>query len=132
MHGSFSPIDVHNTLIAYGPDFREDLVDSLPTGNVDVAPTVASILGLSLPHADGRPLLEALRNGPSMSDFKVTMNVLSPKTPATSISVKSPIDPDGKEVEQGLSTFSFYLYTKTLSYRGQDYTYFDRAKVARQ
>jgi predicted AlkP superfamily pyrophosphatase or phosphodiesterase len=132
MHGSFSPIDVHNTLIAYGPDFREDLVDSLPTGNVDVAPTVASILGLSLPHADGRPLLEAMRNGPSISDFKVSMNVLSPKTPATGISVKLPTDPDGKEVEQGLSTFSFYLYTKTLSYRGQDYTYFDRAKVARQ
>jgi hypothetical protein len=56
-----------------------------------------------------------MRNGPSMSDFKVTMNVLSPKTSATGISVKSPTDPDGKEVEQGLNAFSFYLYTKTLS-----------------
>ena len=46
MHGSFSPIDVHNTLIAYGPDFREGMRDTLPTGNVDVAPTIASILGL--------------------------------------------------------------------------------------
>ncbi|GAC1341059.1 MAG: alkaline phosphatase family protein [Beijerinckiaceae bacterium] len=54
MHGSFSPIDVHNTLIALGPDFREGLKDELPTGNVDVAPTIASIFGLNLPHADGR------------------------------------------------------------------------------
>ncbi|HSE11021.1 MAG TPA: alkaline phosphatase family protein, partial [Rudaea sp.] len=27
MHGSFSPIDVHNTLIASGPDFRENFSD---------------------------------------------------------------------------------------------------------
>ena len=77
MHGSFSPIDVHNTLIAIGPDFREGLTDELPTGNVDVAPTVASILGLSLPRADGRPLLEALRNGPSPRDFQVVGRVHS-------------------------------------------------------
>jgi arylsulfatase A-like enzyme len=132
MHGSFSPIDVHNTLIAYGPDFREAMIDSLPTGNVDVAPTVASILGLRLPNADGRPLYEALRNGPAMSEFKVTMNVLQPTTTATGISVKLPTDPDGKDVENDVSTFSFHLYTKTLSYRDNSYTYFDRAKVNRQ
>jgi hypothetical protein len=60
MHGSFSPFDVHNTLIAAGPDFTPGFVDPLPTGNVDVAPTVAQILGRSLPAADGRPLLGAL------------------------------------------------------------------------
>jgi hypothetical protein len=38
---------------------------------VDVAPTVASILDLELPQPDGRPLLEALRNGPSQKDFQV-------------------------------------------------------------
>ena len=43
MHGSFSPLDVHNTLIAFGPDFREGLKDPLPSGNVDVAPTIAGI-----------------------------------------------------------------------------------------
>src|SRR6266567_9510115 len=71
MHGSFSPLDVHNTLIAYGPDFREGLKDPVPTGNVDVAPTVAGILGLSLPRTDGRPLTEALRNGPGPGDYQV-------------------------------------------------------------
>ena len=73
MHGDFTPIDVHNTLIAVGPDFRQSMQDPLPTGNVDVAPTVANILGIRLPQADGRPLLEALRNGPSPKDYQVTV-----------------------------------------------------------
>ena len=33
---SFSPIDVHNTLVAEGPDFKAGFTDTLPTGNVDV------------------------------------------------------------------------------------------------
>src|SRR5262245_13057465 len=53
----------HNLVSVLGPDFRENMQDLLPTGNVDLAPTVASILGLELPQADGRSLLEALRNG---------------------------------------------------------------------
>src|SRR5262249_36995835 len=44
MHGSFSPVDVHSPLLAIGPDFAEGYVDELPSGNVDVAPTAASIL----------------------------------------------------------------------------------------
>jgi hypothetical protein len=132
MHGSFSPIDVHNTLIAYGPDFREDMVDSLPTGNVDVAPTVASILGLRLPNAGWTSALRSLAQRSRHECFKVTMNVLQPKTAATGISVKLPTDPDGKDIENDVSTFSFHLYTKTLSYRDNSYTYFDRAKVTRQ
>ena len=38
MHGSFSPIDVHNTLLAAGPGFKSGTTVSLPSGNVDVAP----------------------------------------------------------------------------------------------
>lgn len=65
MHGSLSPFDMHNTLIASGPDFRSGYVDELPSGNVDVAPTVLWILGLASPHRmDGRILVEALRNPP--------------------------------------------------------------------
>jgi hypothetical protein len=132
MHGGFSPIDVHNTLIALGPDFRENMQDLLPTGNVDVAPTVASILGLELPQADGRPLLEALRNGPSQKDFQVTMAVLQPRTPVKGIIVKLPTDPDGKDIDKDKTTYTFHLRTKILSYRGATYTYFDQAKVVRE
>ena len=65
MHGSLSPYDMHNTLIANGPDFRPGFVDDLPTGNVDVAPTALWILGISpAQKMDGRILGEALVNPP--------------------------------------------------------------------
>jgi hypothetical protein len=60
-HASLSRFDVHNTFIAAGPDFRIGFVDDLPSGNIDVAPTVLRILGLASPIAmDGRVLAEAL------------------------------------------------------------------------
>jgi arylsulfatase A-like enzyme len=31
---------MHNTCIAAGPGFRRGATDDLPTGNVDIAPTV--------------------------------------------------------------------------------------------
>jgi Type I phosphodiesterase / nucleotide pyrophosphatase len=61
MHGAFSPVDVRATLIAKGPDFRAGFRDEYPSSNVDLAPTIASLLGLPLPHAQGRVLDEALR-----------------------------------------------------------------------
>ena len=64
MHVSLSPFDMHNTLVGFGPDFRAGIVDHLPTGNVDVAPTVLWILGVKQPKSmDGRVLGEALVNG---------------------------------------------------------------------
>ena len=60
-HGSLSRYDLRATLIAAGPDFRRGMVDQLPSGNADVAPTVLTILGLPVPeNMDGRPLVEAL------------------------------------------------------------------------
>jgi hypothetical protein len=115
-----------------GPDFRENMRDLLPTGNVDVAPTVASILGLKLPQAEGRPLLEALRNGPPASAYQVTIALMQPKAEATGISVKLPTDPNGKDVDSSKSTFSFNLHAKILTYQGHTYTYFDKAKVVRR
>ena len=61
MHGSLSAFDMHNTFVAAGPDFRSGIVDHLPTGNVDVAPTVLWILGVKPPKPmDGRVVLEAM------------------------------------------------------------------------
>jgi len=65
MHVTLSPFDMHNTLIAAGPDFQRGIVDPLPTGNTDLAPTILWILGVKPPKAmDGRVLSEALLNGP--------------------------------------------------------------------
>ncbi|MDB6121691.1 MAG: Type phosphodiesterase/nucleotide pyrophosphatase [Pedosphaera sp.] len=61
LHVSLSPYDMHNTLIAAGPDFNKGTVDALPSGNMDIAPTVLWILGIKQPKSmDGRVLTEAL------------------------------------------------------------------------
>jgi hypothetical protein len=56
-HTSLSPYDMHNTLVAAGPDLkRRGVVDTLPTGNTDIAPTILWILGLrERGRPDGRP-----------------------------------------------------------------------------
>jgi predicted AlkP superfamily pyrophosphatase or phosphodiesterase len=70
-HASLSPYDMHNTLVAAGPDLRQGFVDELPTGNVDVAPTILKILGAKIPGTmDGRVLSEAL-NGSDAKSPKV-------------------------------------------------------------
>jgi arylsulfatase A-like enzyme len=54
---------MHNTLIAAGPDLRHGYVDDLPSGNVDLAPTILRILGITPPQRlDGRILSEAMVN----------------------------------------------------------------------
>ena len=60
-HATLSRFDLHNMLIATGPDFRGGQMDDLPTGNVDLAPTILGILGITPPQKlDGRVLSEAL------------------------------------------------------------------------
>ena len=60
-HATLSRFDMHNTLIAAGPDFRRGEADDLPSGNVDLAPTILRILGItSLRKLDGRILSEAM------------------------------------------------------------------------
>lgn len=63
-HGTASPYDVRNVLVAEGPDFRQGWVDPCPVGVVDIAPTLAHVLrlGAGTPF-EGRVLAEALRNG---------------------------------------------------------------------
>jgi len=63
-HASLSKYDMHNTLIANGPDFRHGFVDALPSGNADVAPTILALVGVKPPQPmDGRVLSEAFANG---------------------------------------------------------------------
>ena len=72
MHVSLSRYDMHNTLIAAGPDFRSGVFNDLPTGNVDVAPTVLWILGIKPPKPmDGRVLTEAMTiKAPKIKSFE--------------------------------------------------------------
>ena len=71
-HGTSSPYDIHNTLIAVGPDFREHATSTVPTGNVDIAPTLLRLAGLSIPASmTGRVIEEGFRTGPAPASVQI-------------------------------------------------------------
>jgi hypothetical protein len=129
MHGSFSPIDVHNTLIAGGPHFKATFSDTYPSGNVDVAPTTAYLLGLSLPQANGRVLKEALV-GQTVSYTATTSS-----TKVGPVTLPMVCNPDDVACATPASetTYSMTLTTKVLTMgNNTSETYFDKAKATRQ
>jgi arylsulfatase A-like enzyme len=134
MHGSFGIADVHNTLIANGPSFQGGAVIATPTGNVDVAPTVAYLLGLSMPQADGRVINEALTTPASKAQPSVAASVVSPASAATGLSFELPTDPTGATKDASLSAgvYTINMAVKDLSVDGKTYRYFDHAKAVRK
>ena len=71
-HGSTSPFDVHNVLIAAGPQLRSGTTVDLASGNVDFAPTFLSLLELEVPTSmRGRVLREAFDDGPDPGSIAV-------------------------------------------------------------
>ena len=133
MHGSFSPVDVHNTLIAAGPDFKSGLTSTWPSGNVDVAPTVAYLLGLPLPSAQGRVLLEAVTRKPAEPTLSVK-TVTVEATPVSGLRFQLPTDPTGATLDSALrGDYSAVLQMKVLDDgSGKTFTYFDQARVTRK
>ncbi len=127
-HGSFSPRDVHNTLTASGPDFRQGMRDPLPSGNVDVAPTLAALLNLPLPTAQGRVLHEALTGALArpLSDYAVKPAAIRPAQPATGLTT---VRIDGAPLPA--TRYSFTVRQKRLSFDGRSWTYFDQAAADR-
>ena len=75
-HATLGRFDMHNTLVAAGPDLQRGKNDNLPTGNVDIAPTVLSILQIpGSTKMDGRVLNEALLNGEAASAKAETQTI---------------------------------------------------------
>jgi arylsulfatase A-like enzyme len=73
-HATLSKFDMHNILIAAGPDFRRGEAGELPSGNVDLAPTILQILGIkSSSPMDGRILSEAMEDGQSVKPERETL-----------------------------------------------------------
>jgi arylsulfatase A-like enzyme len=112
-HGSSSPWDIHNTLIAAGPDLKRGATFEVPSGNVDFAPTFLKLLGVAIPESvQGRPLEEAFRDGPTL--------------PAAAV----------RKIEHTASTKDgSYRVTGTFSVvsaDGRSYQYFDGTKVIRK
>jgi len=82
-HGSASPFDLHAVLIANGPSFQEGLASSLPTGAVDLMPTVLTLLNIPRPPLlDGRVLWEAFCH-PQGEPGRVSEEIIEPEAPAT-------------------------------------------------
>ncbi|MBI0475896.1 phosphodiesterase [Sphingomonas sp. MA1305] len=134
MHGSFGITDVHNTLIGYGPSFQKSKVVNGPSGNVDVAPTVAWLLGLSMPQADGRVLNEALVNPRSTASLSVNPRVITPANAVTGLAFELPTDPSGatKDTSRTGGSYSIQLAVKDVTVDGKTYRYFDYARAVRQ
>lgn len=60
-HGGASAWEIRNTLIMQGPGLRAGERSALPSGTIDLAPTILTALGLSVPASmTGRVLREAL------------------------------------------------------------------------
>jgi hypothetical protein len=98
-HVSLSPFDMHNTLVAAGPDFQAGLVSEVPSGNVDIAPTVLHLLGIAAPQKmDGRVLAEALQGA------KKPAKVVPPKRLEATT-----------ELEKGKGVWRQYLQISTVS-----------------
>ena len=83
-HATLSRFDMRNTLIAAGPDFRRGQIDDLPSGNVDLAPTILKILEIQSPQPmDGRVLSEALVKSASRTDSsrgEIDQQTVKPQT----------------------------------------------------
>ena len=133
MHGSFGIADVHNTLIANGPSFQTNKVVTTPSGNVDVAPTVAYLLGLSMPQADGRVLNEGLATPATKDVPTVTPSTVTPAAAATGLTFELPTDPTGAAKDTALTkgTYNVELSVKDLTVGGKSYRYFDSARAVR-
>jgi predicted AlkP superfamily pyrophosphatase or phosphodiesterase len=108
-HGSTSVFDVHNVLMAAGPDLKSKTVISTPSANVDFAPTFLRLAGIRLPDTmDGRVLEEALRGGPDPAAIKVVPNEHSVKTSDNSYVLTGYFS----TVESGTASYRYFNYTK--------------------
>ena len=75
-HGSMSPWNVRNTLLAWGASFKKRTIVRAPAGNVDVTPTILALLGITdRDGLDGRVLTEALAGGPDEERVAVDTHV---------------------------------------------------------
>jgi arylsulfatase A-like enzyme len=77
-HGGISGWEINNTLVIGGAGVKAGLEHRVPAGNIDLAPTLAELLGVGpLPGADGRVLSEALIGGPDPSEVEVTRETVT-------------------------------------------------------
>jgi arylsulfatase A-like enzyme len=88
MHGSFSPFEMHNFLVVAGPDFKKGRVSTVPSGSIDLVPTILTLLDVPVPpDLDGRLLTETLADGiaPEEVCFEKKIVISEPAPPFRSV-----------------------------------------------
>ncbi|WP_396624581.1 alkaline phosphatase family protein [Luteitalea sp.] len=111
-HGSASPWDIHNTLIAAGPDIKRGARIDAPSGNVDLAPTLLQALGLAVPSTmQGRVLVEALAGQPAIAAAAVRTVEHTARTPS--------------------GTYAVTARVSVVTVQGRESRYFDGASTTR-
>ncbi|HVW29908.1 MAG TPA: alkaline phosphatase family protein [Polyangiaceae bacterium] len=129
MHGSTSPYDFAATLIAAGPSFKRGFVDAYPSANVDVAPTIANLLGFSLPSADGRVLDEAFAG----STVRHTVVSKTERAGPVRLARVCAADDVGCVKPKAPATYTVEVATQTLTASdGRERVYVDSGKVTRR
>jgi hypothetical protein len=115
-------------LVAAGPHFARAFVDPYPSANVDVAPTVAALLGFSLPAADGRVLDEAFRGSSPRYEVSASVERTEPLRLRRSCAAHDPVCAKPKPAPR----YSLALSMKSLrGQHGEVRTYVESAKVTR-
>jgi arylsulfatase A-like enzyme len=75
-HGSLSPYEIRNFLIAVGPHFNQGMTSTIPSGNIDILPTILALLDLPAPSTTaGRILTESLRPHSPPSDASIQTQI---------------------------------------------------------
>lgn len=109
-------MEMDTVLLTIGPGFKKGIATDLPASLVDLAPTLAKLLGLSpLSDADGRVLLEALANEPAPGDPDPTETVVSTDTlMSDTISPLRVFDPRSPGSDQVVTDESDYRMSLTV------------------
>jgi arylsulfatase A-like enzyme len=69
-HGGLSQYELRNVCVAYGPAFREGHESFIPSGTIDVMPTLLYLMGLHIPPSvEGRVLFEALSHASAQPEL---------------------------------------------------------------
>ena len=79
-HGCFCDGCQHSFMLLIGPGIRQGYVSDEPHTELDLAPTIASALGFSMPAAQGSPIMEAFENPEALPEPRITETCIEIET----------------------------------------------------
>ena len=81
-HGSISPLEINCSLIINGPGIKNGDKTFLPSGNIDILPTILHLLNIKIPtYIEGRVLTEIFERCDN-NDYDILKLPLTTKTPS--------------------------------------------------